>query len=199
LVTLESDRYGRPPFDLRWRGLRLLYLITPDLIASEHETYYFPEPHVLFGRVSELNKYSPFLNSDLRRAALTIEVPCSCNDDVWNMPDNRLAEQCVRELQQLGIVRTPSSGADEYFSRKIPKVYPVYDLGWRERFNKIYQRLNSLTNLYLIGRAALFLHCNIDHCMSMALQLARYLAAGHEGKKAWEAVQQSFFDYRVRE
>jgi protoporphyrinogen oxidase len=199
LVELESDQYGRPVFDLRWRGLRLLYLITPDKVPSEHETFYFPEPHIPFGRVSEVSKYSPGLNREPSRAVLTIESPCSFNDETWNMPDDRLAALCVQELQRLGILRTPSSGADEFFSRRIRDVYPVYDLGWRERFNKVFQRLNALDNLYLIGRTALFLHCNIDHCMSMALRLVRHLAGQGGGKRGWEAIQQGFFNYRVHE
>jgi hypothetical protein len=75
----------------------------------------------------------------------------------------------------------------------------VYDVGWKERFNKVYSRLNSIDNLYMIGRTALFLHCNIDHCMSMALQLAKYLVCRPRDKKGWERIQQGFFDYRVHE
>jgi protoporphyrinogen oxidase len=199
LVALDADRYGRPAFDLQWRGLRLLYLVTRDKVPSEHETFYFPEPDILFGRVSELHRYSPALNPDPGRAVLAIEVPCSCDDDVWNLPDDRLADLCVRDLQRLGILRSPSSGGDEFFSKRVRNVYPVYDLGWRERFNKIYQRLDGLENLYLIGRTALFLHCNIDHCMAMALRLAKHLAGGPGDKRQWESIRQEFFDYRVRE
>jgi protoporphyrinogen oxidase len=199
LVRLETDQLGRPCFDLRWRGLRLLYLITPDKVPSENETFYFPEPHVLFGRVSELHKYSPALNPDPDQAVLTIEIPCSLHDQVWNMTDERLAERCTAELQKVGILRRPVTGPGEFFSRKVPNVYPVYDLGWKERFDKIYQRLNGLENLYMIGRTALFLHCNIDHCMLMALKLARYLSNGYDNKQEWDAIRQDFFNYRVRE
>jgi protoporphyrinogen oxidase len=199
LVRREADRNGPPAFDLRWRGLRLLYLITPDKVPSEHETFYFPESHIPFGRVSELNKYSPALNRDDERAVLTIEIPCSVDDAVWNMPDEQLAELCLSALQRLGILRQPAAGGVEFFSRKLRNVYPVYDLGWRERFERIYQRLNAIDNLYLIGRTALFLHCNIDHCMLMALKLAQHLTNGHPSKNGWDQTRQEFFDYRVRE
>jgi protoporphyrinogen oxidase len=199
LVVLESDKGAPPTFDLQWRGLRLLYLITRDKIPSDHETFYFPEPDVVFGRVSELGRYSPFLNQSSDRAALSIEIPCTCGDETWNAPDDRLTERCVTELQQAGILRTPLSGAVECSSRKLRAVYPVYDLGWRPRFDRIYDRLRSVTNLYLIGRTALFLHCNIDHCMTMALALVRHLRAPDEGRSEWARIQQAFFDYRVRE
>ena len=199
LVALRPDAEMLPPVDLRWRCLRLLYLITRDKIPSQHETLYFPEPDVCFGRVSELRQYSPDLNQDPERTVLTIEIPCSCGDELWNMPDDRLARRCIEQLQQLQILRVPASGDPEFFSRKLKAVYPVYDLGWRQRFEQAYQRLNAVENLYMIGRTALFLHCNIDHCMSMALKLSRHLVDGGRGKKEWEDVRQRFFDYRVRE
>jgi protoporphyrinogen oxidase len=199
LVHLHSDGPSPPAFDLRWRGLRILYLITPDRIADQHETYYFPEAHVPFGRVSELGQYSPQLNTDPDRAVLTIEFPCSFGDPMWEMSDAELADECIDVLQRLGLARKPARGPQEFFSRKFKHVYPVYDLRWRERFNQIFRRLDSLTNLYMIGRPALFLHCNIDHCMAMALALARHLIEGDRLRADWQAISQKFFHYHIHE
>jgi protoporphyrinogen oxidase len=199
LVAFEADRGEMPRFDLRWRGLRLLYLITQDKVHAENETYYFPESDVPFGRVSEVGKYSPSLNPDPSRALLTIEIPCTPGDEVWAMEDDRLADVCTAGLRKLGILRERPRGEATYFSRKLEKVYPVYDLGWKDRFETIYRRLNEASNLYMIGRGALFLHCNIDHCMLMAIKLSRHLADGAAGKVEWEAIRRDFFDYRVRE
>ena len=195
----RPDGAALPPFDLRWRGLRLLYLITRGRGPSDHETFYFPEAHIPFGRVSELGKYSPTLNRQDERSVLTVEIPCSVNDGTWSMPDALLADLCIQELQRLGLLRRPLRGDVEFFSRKLGHVYPVYDLKWRERFDRIYGRLNAMSNLYMIGRTALFLHCNIDHCMVMALRLAKYLADGHKDKSGWEFVCREFFHYRVHE
>ena len=199
LLRLRADGAAPPPFDLRWRGLRLLYLVTQDKVPSEHETFYFPEGHIPFGRVSELGKYSPALNQQGERSVLTIEIPCSVNDGTWDMPDAPLADLCVQELQRLGLLGRPLRAEVEFFSRKVGHVYPVHDLNWRKRFDRIYGRLNSMRNLYMIGRTALFLHCNIDHCMVMALRLAKYLADGNEDKSGWEGVCREFFHYRVHE
>jgi protoporphyrinogen oxidase len=199
LTHFESDRDGPPAFDLRWRGLRLLFLITDDEVLGEHETYYFPETHIPFGRVSELKKYSPLLNRDRDEAVLTVEIPCSHDDATWNMPDDRLAELCIDELRRLGILRASAKGGLQFFSKRLKTVYPVYDVGWRDRFERIYRRLDAIDNLYLIGRTALFLHCNIDHCMLMALNLAGHLANGHRTKGGWDAIRRDFFNYRVRE
>lgn len=199
LIRFESEAHGPPAFDLRWRGLRLLYLITKDEVLGEHETYYFPEPHIPFGRVSELKKYSPLLNRGRDEAVLTVEIPCSYDDAVWNMPDDRLAALCIVELRRLRILRASAKGDALFFSKRLKNVYPVYDLGWRNRFERIYRRLDALENLYFIGRGALFLHCNIDHCMLMAIKLAGHLANGIHTKDGWDAIVREFFSYRVRE
>ncbi|HET9833615.1 MAG TPA: FAD-dependent oxidoreductase [Vicinamibacterales bacterium] len=199
LVRLTSDCPDSGRFDLEWRGLRLLYLITPDKIPSKHETFYFPDGDVIFGRVSELRRYSPWLNQSPDRAVLTIEIPCTQGDHLWEMSEESLAQRCIGQLQLVGILRAPSSGCDKFFSRRLKTVYPVYDVRWRERFDRIDRRLGSIENLYPIGRSGLFLHCNIDHCMAMALKLARHLTEGKSDRREWDRMRLNFLEYRVRE
>jgi protoporphyrinogen oxidase len=171
---------------LSWRSLRILYLFTPDKITSEHETYYFPEPDVIFGRVSEPAKYSPFLSQPVGKSALVIEIPCAFGDEIWNMEDEALAGLCIRDLRELKILSAKTGGPSEHYSRKIKNLYPVYELGWRENLDNALRRFNLIENLYPIGRPALFLHCNVDHCMVMALKLARFLSAGGGSREDWE-------------
>ncbi|HEX7335250.1 MAG TPA: FAD-dependent oxidoreductase [Pyrinomonadaceae bacterium] len=171
---------------LSWRSLRILYLFTPDKIPSVHETYYFPEPDVIFGRVSEPAKYSPFLNQAGEKTALVIEIPCTFGDEIWNLEDEVVAERCISDLRKLKILSPWSTGDAEYFSRRIKNLYPVYKLGWREKLDEALRRFNSIKNLYCVGRPALFLHCNVDHCMAMGLKLARFLSAGSRTKEDWE-------------
>jgi protoporphyrinogen oxidase len=188
-----------PPLGLQWRSLRLLYLITTDKLCGDAETHYFPESAVPFGRVSELTRYSPALNSDDSRSALTVEIPCSPGDPMWSAPDAELANLCLKALRQLKALQNSGDDRIECFSVRLPGVYPVYELGWKERFERAYSHLNGIHNLYMIGRSALFLHCNIDHCMLMAIKLAAHLANGSISKDEWRPIQQSFFEYRVRE
>lgn len=181
LASEESTSLG-----LSWRSLRILYLSTPDKIPSEHETYYFPEPDVFFGRVSEPAKYSPFLNQSTEKSALVIEIPCTFDDEIWNMDDKVIAARCISDLRRLNILSHESQGTSEYFSHKIKNLYPVYEFGWRENLDKALRRFNLIRNLYFIGRPALFLHCNVDHCMAMALKLARFLSAEDGIREDWE-------------
>jgi protoporphyrinogen oxidase len=186
LICSASDGRETPSLGLSWRSLRILYLFTPDKIPSEHETYYFPEPDVIFGRVSEPAKYSPFLNQAAEKSALVIEIPCTAGDEIWNMEDEVLAGLCISNLRELKILSSKPRGTSEYFSRKIKNLYPVYEIGWKEKLEKALHRFNSIKNLYIVGRPALFLHCNVDHCMAMALKLARFLSAEEVSREDWE-------------
>jgi protoporphyrinogen oxidase len=198
LVTVNAGKQA-PYFDLRWRGLRLLHVVTGDRFAGNNETYYFPEPDVVFGRVSQLHQYSPMLNQCNELTALTIEIPCSPGDPMWSADDGALSEDCILKLRVLGVLRASAKAVLESWSQRFPDVYPVYDLGWEGRFQAVYQRLDAVENLYMIGRTALFLHCNIDHCMLMGIKLAQHLADTSASKARWRPIQQAFFNYRVRE
>jgi protoporphyrinogen oxidase len=177
LIRFQSGHRDPPPLGLSWRSLRILYLSTPDVISSGHETYYFPESDVIFGRVSEPAMYSPLLSQAAGKRALVIEAPCTYGDEMWNMSDDELAERCISDLRRLKILSYRPGGQADYFSRRIKNLYPIYEIGWREKLGKAMERFNSVNNLYMIGRPALFLHCNVDHCMAMALKLARFLSA----------------------
>ncbi|MFT5206909.1 MAG: protoporphyrinogen oxidase [Candidatus Omnitrophota bacterium] len=200
-ITLPSDKVTKPKFNLSWRGLRLLHLITPNINYSENETFYIPDPKFLIGRVSELNKYSPQLNVATGLTGLTLEIPCSPEDSVWSMSDKDLAQHCVKELFALNILSSSELSSDSKFhSNKIPHLYPIYKIGWKDEFNKVFNYVHQISNLYTIGRSALFLHCNIDHCMVMGSELATHLTREQPSKQDWvQQVNRKYFDFYVRE
>ena len=184
---------------LSWRSLRILYLFTPDKTPSVPETYYFPESDVIFGRVSEPAKYSPFLNQFQDKTALVIEIPCTFGDEIWNLEDEVIADRCIDDLRKLKILSARPTKDSEYFSRRIKNLYPVYELGWREKLDEALRRFNSIKNLYSLGRSALFLHCNVDHCMSMALKLARHLSDEKKTHEDWERSMSDVFNLSLHE
>jgi protoporphyrinogen oxidase len=186
-----------PPPDIRWRDLRIVYLLCAGQHEGPHETYYCPDRDVVFGRVSDLNKYSPSLNASNDRFVLAAEIPCSPNDPICRMSDGDLAVRCIEDLRRLNIAWATQMISS--FTRTLPGVYPIYDHHWKGAFERAYHQLDRTENLYMIGRSALFLHCNIDHCMLMALELAKHLAGSPLDKLAWAKQLARFTSYRVRE
>jgi protoporphyrinogen oxidase len=114
------------------------------------------------------------------------------------MSDADLGGRCLEELKRLGAI-PPESTLIDTFSRTLPCVYPVYDHGWKQAFECAFRWLDRTENLYMVGRTALFMHCNIDHCMWMALELAKHLLNSPENKQLWSQQLAQFTAYRVRE
>lgn len=199
LVSSSGLEVRLPSFDLKYRSLRILYLFLEHNVPHPNETFYFPEPDILVGRVSEIGKYSPSLNRHFGASILTIEIPCSEGDRIWNLSDAALSELCINELKKIKILRKEVVKAKECFSVKEPIVYPVYELGWKEKFLGIYDQLNSVDNLYMTGKSALFLHCNIDHCITMGQRLVKFIEAGKRDKADWRKITNDFLKFRIRE
>jgi protoporphyrinogen oxidase len=187
-----------PPPEIRWRDLRIIYLQCTGQHQGSHETYYCPDTDIVFGRVSDLNRYSPSLNADSDRFVLAAEIPCSPGDPICAMSDAELSARCLADLKRLGAV-APATEIVDSFSRTLRCVYPVYDRHWKPAFERVFDRLDRTENLYMIGRTALFMHCNIDHCMLMALELAKHLEHSPEDKPMWTKQLAGFTKYRVRE
>ncbi|MFC2157516.1 protoporphyrinogen/coproporphyrinogen oxidase [Acidobacteriota bacterium] len=185
---------------LSYRSLRLLYMETDDSVPCQNETFYFPEPQYTIGRVSELSKYSPILNQSKESTVLTIEIPCTEGDPVWSMPDKEIFERVKKELIGVNRLQGDANNSRFLYSFFLRDVYPVYRLGWKPHFLEKYDYLNGLNNLFQVGRNALYLHCNMDHCMLMALRLAAQLIEDDSTntQKEWLRISEDFFKFRLR-
>ena len=129
---------------------------------------------------------------------LAAEIPCSPGEAVFSADEAEISKRCLSDLKRLNAV-PPSTQLLKSFSRTVHDVYPVYDLEWKKGFERAYSLLDRTENLYMIGRTALFMHCNIDHCMLMALELAKHLEQRLGEKGAWTTELSRFTKYRVRE
>jgi protoporphyrinogen oxidase len=184
---------------LRYRSLRILYLLYPAAAATPHETYYIPDPDFRIGRVSRPAAYSAELAADPDRALFTVEMPCSEGDAVWTAGDGPLVADCHRELTGLGILPAGTGLIGIAGSARIPDLYPVHTIGWKDRLGAVLGGAVRSSGSFPAGRSALFLHCNIDHCVLMGTRLARHIADGG-GAEAWlRTVQDECFGFEVKD
>lgn len=198
---LECQHPTQPPVAeaLSWRGLRVLFMVGNCFLPTEHEAFYLPDPRFLCGRISEPAKYSISTSSDSSIRGLAVEVPCSVGDDIWQMPEELLAKKCAAELQQLGIMKADQDNMPDVFSVKLDRVYPVYKLGWEQVMRRQLEYYNSFNNLFVVGRAPLFLHCNLDHALSMGMKTADTILNHRNNRSYWPELQSGFRGYMVRE
>jgi hypothetical protein len=168
-----------PGAGLEHRGLYLVYLALGAPRVGVGETYYSPDPRYWFGRVSELQNYSP----ELRRpgeTVLCVEIP----EGSWGRSVDFASGPKLSELlAQLARARIapPSLPLLEVRQRFLPNVYPLYRRGFRAAWGRAMARVAELGNVVPFGRQALFLHCNIDHCADIAESAVAYAEAAEQG------------------
>jgi hypothetical protein len=115
------------------------------------------------------------------------------------MKDEELFRRILQDLVEAKILRAGLRDTHLCFSAKLRYVYPMYKIGWKKAYAQILDRLSTLDNLYIIGRSALFLHCNMEHCLLMGIKLAEFLGKTERRKEDWIAISSSFHDFKVKE
>jgi len=184
------------PTPLEHRGLYLVFLALPVSRAGENETYYSPGPEHFFGRVSELQHYSPVLSRP-GETILCVEIP----EGTWgrdaDFSRGPLYRTLLGQLRQAGILRAGIEPIEQrqYF---VPGVYPLYRRGFRTLWREAMQRVSSLGSIFPFGRQALFLHCNLDHCVEIARAVVEHILGGR-GSSEWIEQAEKYLELRVRD
>lgn len=146
--------------NLKYRAMLFVYLILKGKQFSQYDAHYFPNPDVIFSRVSEPKNYSGTAEPD-NATGLCAEIPCNSGDDIWNTQDNEIIKKVVDDLEHIGFSIKPR--LKTAFIRRITNVYPVYDLNFRKNLNVLNNYLDGLPNIISSGRQGLFLHNNIHN------------------------------------
>lgn len=145
---------------------------------------YIQEKNVKIGRLDIINNFSPWLLKDKNYVWLGAEYFCNEGDALWNMTDEKLIELAQSELSQMGIAEK-NDLIDGTVYRQA-KAYPAY-LGTYDRFKEVKTYLNSINNLYSIGRNGQHRYNNMDHSMLTAIKAVdNIIKGGHEKNEIWE-------------
>lgn len=141
---------------------------------------YVQESAVTMARIQIYNNWSPYMVADADKVWLGLEYFCTERDEIWNMPDEELLRMAVKELGIIGFAEE-SDVLDGTVCR-VPKAYPAY-FGSYDRFHVVRDFLDSIENLYLIGRNGMHRYNNMDHSMLTAMHAARLIAGGAGDKR----------------
>ena len=116
---------------------------------------------------------------DPNRTCLGLEYFCFEGDGLWAMADDALVALATKELETLRLVE-PGKVIDGAVVR-MPKAYPVYDSVYVEAVNSIREFLDTLPNLYPVGRNGMHKYNNQDHSMLTAmLSVKNILGANYD-------------------
>ncbi len=162
-------------------GLRYRDFLIVSLIINRKELFpdnwiYVHSPDVLVGRIQNFKNWSPAMVPDPNKTCLGMEYFVFVNDALWSMPDAELVALAAKEIEKLGLAK--ATEVEDGAVVRVPKAYPMYDPGYRERVEKIRRYLERFPNLQLVGRNGMHKYNNQDHSMMTALGAARNILGG---------------------
>ena len=129
---------------------------------------YIQEKGVKAGRMEIINNFSPYLvRNNKEQVCITVEYFCSDTDALWTMSDENFLNLALSELIQMDIVHQGDDISRKSF--KVEKGYPAY-FGTYKDFEIIKDFLNSIPNLYPVGRNGMHKYNNMDHSILTALE-----------------------------
>ncbi|NBT58886.1 FAD-binding protein [bacterium] len=156
---------------------------------------FYPEAKFRFGRLSEMTKFSPFVAPE-GHTALMADFTCTSEDPEWSMNDEELGKHLLKQLKPLGLFSEDQ--LIKCFSKRFKNIYPVYELGYEARVNKLRSLESSFENLYFVGRLGDFNYNNSDQCFDMGFSVANHIQEKGKVAEEWQALRiERFGKYRI--
>jgi protoporphyrinogen oxidase len=146
---------------------------------------YIQERDVKLGRLQIFNNWSPYLVSDIENTVwIGLEYFCNEDDEMWNMNEEDFIDFAIDELCKINIIN--KSDVLDSTIIKVKKAYPAY-FGSYKKFDSIKHYINSIDNLYCIGRNGQHRYNNMDHSMLTAIEAVNsYINNGIDKHKIWD-------------
>ena len=145
---------------------------------------YIQEKDVQIGRLQIFNNWSPYMVKDPKNTVwMGLEYFCNEGDSLWTLTDEAFIELAINEMVQLGII--DKEEVLDATRVKVKKAYPGY-FGAYDQFDQVRDWLDTISNLYCIGRNGQHRYNNMDHSMLTAKEAVRlYLENNPDKSTIW--------------
>ncbi|HWE04677.1 MAG TPA: NAD(P)/FAD-dependent oxidoreductase [Tepidisphaeraceae bacterium] len=151
---------------------------------------YIHSPEVRVARIQNFGNWSPAMLADPATSCVGMEYFVNDTEKLWSATDDALVKFAYAELRRIGLSR--GGGLVKGFVVRMPKAYPVYDPGYRERLDLIRQWLSAIPNLHCMGRNGQHRYNNQDHSMATALIAARNVAMS-QSRDPWAVNEDAMY------
>lgn len=142
---------------------------------------YVHDRAVKLGRLQIYNNWSPYMVSDLEHTVwVGLEYFCTEDDAFWNMPDEEFAKLGISELVKMKFIDSADQVMD-FHAERVRKAYPAY-FDTYDEIDKLIEYINSIDNLYCVGRNGQHRYNNIDHSMMTAFEAVNNILNGKKDK-----------------
>lgn len=160
---------------LRYRDLVLVALVTADPEPFPDNWIYLHDPETQAGRVQNFGAWSESMVVP-GTTCLGVEYFCFEGDEIWEMRDDEAVAFAAAELGAIGLL--DPEHVVEGVKVRVPRAYPMYDLGYDGRVAILREYVESFENLQTFGRNGLHRYNNQDHSMWTAILAALNLMRG---------------------
>jgi protoporphyrinogen oxidase len=146
---------------------------------------YIQERDVRIGRLQIFNNWSPYMvKNPFDTVWIGLEYFCNENDEMWNMDDGAFIDFAIGELVKINIIN--KEDVLDATRVRIKKAYPAY-FGSYSEMNAIRMYLDTIENLYCLGRNGQHKYNNMDHSMLTAMEAVHLIKTGGNDKSVvWD-------------
>ena len=141
---------------------------------------YVQEREVKLGRLQLFNNWSPYMVEDPNNTMwIGLEYFVNEGDSMWNMSDSDFINFAIDELVKINVI--DKEDVLDAHRVKVKKAYPAYFDTYSE-FNIVKDYLDSIDNLYCIGRNGQHRYNNMDHSMLTAIEAVNSIKENKQSK-----------------
>ena len=142
---------------------------------------YVHDRNVKMGRFQIYNNWSPYMVQELgKHVWIGLEYFCNEGDAMWSMTDDAFADMAKAEMVTMGLIDSVDQVMDSHVER-VKKAYPAY-FDTYDRMDDLREYLNSIENLYCVGRNGQHRYNNIDHSMCTSFETVKNILSGVTSK-----------------
>ena len=143
---------------------------------------YVHDRNVKMGRFQIYNNWSPYLVKDIENTVwVGLEYFCNEGDGLWNMSDEDFARMAIKEMVTMGLIQDEKEVMDSHVER-VKKAYPAY-FDTYEHMDELRAYLDTIPNLFCVGRNGQHRYNNIDHSMCTSFETVKNILSGSTNKE----------------
>ncbi len=142
---------------------------------------YVHDRSVTMGRFQIYNNWSPYMVKDIENSVwIGLEYFCNEGDKMWSMSDAEFAKEAIKEMVTLGLIDNENEVLDSHVER-VKKAYPAY-FDTYAQMDDLRDYLNTIPNLFCVGRNGQHRYNNIDHSMCTSFETVKNILSGETAK-----------------
>ena len=154
---------------LRFRDLVIVAVTINRKRVTDQTWIYIPEQKIPFGRLHEPTNWNEKMAEE-GKTIIVAEFFSFKGDRIWNKSDEELTSITVENLENMGFVKKHEIIGSAVV--RVPNAYPLFEIGYKERCDEIYEYLGRFKNLHITGRSGMFRYYNMDHAIESGIKTA---------------------------